>query len=115
MAERTASVRDCSRQCLAGRNEEREPIAPIHAAARDEPHAFAIAAGEHPEAVVLDLVQPSKYPPAEPGALVWEPLKAADPGGFGLAFHLRRGMSHEVSKHPHFIWYLIFAPQLVVA
>ena len=48
-------------------------------------------------------------------ALVWEPLKAADPGGFGLAFHLRRGMSHEVSKHPHFIWYLIFAPQLVVA
>jgi hypothetical protein len=23
----------------------------------------------------------SKYPPAEPGALAWEPLKAADPGG----------------------------------
>jgi hypothetical protein len=41
-----------------GRNDEREPIAPIHAAARDEPHVLTIPADEHPEAVVLDLVQP---------------------------------------------------------
>ena len=40
----------------------------------------------------------SKYPPAEPGALVWEPLKAAYPGGFGVVSHLLRGMRHQVPK-----------------
>ena len=40
----------------------------------------------------------SKYPPAEPGALVWEPLKAAYPGGFGAVSHLLRGMRHQVPK-----------------
>src|SRR5262249_45209701 len=41
-----------------GRDDEREPIAPIHTAARDEPHALTIAASEHPKAVMFDLVQP---------------------------------------------------------
>src|SRR6516164_6891038 len=41
---------------------------------------------------------PSKYPPAKPGALRCEPLKAAYPGGFGAVSHLLRGMLHTVAK-----------------
>ena len=42
--------------------------------------------------------KPSKYPPAEPGALVLEPLEAACPCCFNSAALLRRGMSqHHVS------------------
>src|SRR6516164_9787286 len=40
----------------------------------------------------------SKYPPAKPGALRCEPLKAAYPGGFGAVSHLLRGMRHQVPK-----------------
>ena len=40
----------------------------------------------------------SKHPPAKPGALVWEPLKATYPGGFGAVSHLLRGMRHQVPK-----------------
>src|SRR6516225_5637458 len=40
----------------------------------------------------------SKYPPAKPGALRCEPLKAAYPGGFGAVSHLLRGMLHTVAK-----------------
>src|SRR6516164_8676560 len=40
----------------------------------------------------------SKYPPAKPGALRCEPLKAAYPGGFGVVSHLLRGMRHQVPK-----------------
>src|SRR5215471_21577522 len=40
----------------------------------------------------------SKYPPAKPGALRYEPLKAAYPGGFGSVSHLLRGMLHKVAK-----------------
>jgi hypothetical protein len=40
----------------------------------------------------------SEYPPAEPGALVWEPLKAAYPGGFDAVSHLLRGMPQTVPK-----------------
>ena len=40
----------------------------------------------------------SKYPPAKPGVLRCEPLKAAYPGGFGAASHLLRGMRHQVPK-----------------
>jgi len=39
-----------------------------------------------------------KYPPAKPGALRCEPLKAAYPGGFGAVSHLLRGMRHQVPK-----------------
>jgi len=38
----------------------------------------------------------SKYPPAKPGALRCEPLKAAS--GFGAVSHLLRGMRHQVPK-----------------
>ena len=41
----------------------------------------------------------SKYPPAEPGALVLEPLEAACPCCFNSAALLRRGMcQHHVSE-----------------
>jgi hypothetical protein len=40
----------------------------------------------------------SKYPPAKPGALRCQPLKAAYPGGFGAVSHLLRGMRHQVPK-----------------
>ena len=42
--------------------------------------------------------QESKCPPAKPGALRCEPLKAAYPGGFGAVSHLLRGMRHQVPK-----------------
>ena len=51
---------------------------------------FSVAAGTE--------VAKSKYPPAKPGALRCEPLKAAYPGGFGVVSHLLRGMRHQVPK-----------------
>jgi hypothetical protein len=42
-----------------------------------------------------------KYPPAKPGALRCEPLKAAYPGGFGAVSHLLHGMLHQVPKRHH--------------
>jgi hypothetical protein len=38
--------------------------------------------------------------PLKPGALRYEPLKAAYPGGFGAVSHLRRGMLHQLRSSP---------------
>jgi hypothetical protein len=43
-------------------------------------------------------LEASKYPPAKPGALGCEPLKAAYPRGFDAVSHLLRGMPHQVAK-----------------
>jgi hypothetical protein len=40
-------------------------------------------------------IEPGKYPPAKPGALVLEPLEAACPCCFNSAALLRRGMSQQ--------------------
>ena len=47
---------------------------------------------------LVQVILTSKYPPAKPGALRCEPLKAAYPGGFGAVSHLLRGMRHQVPK-----------------
>jgi hypothetical protein len=47
----------------------------------------------------LIVSQNRKYPPAEPGALVWEPLKAAYPGAFGAVSHLPQKVRKRVANH----------------